>query len=46
MSDRDWSYVKQLARERGTTLKAAGVRRSQRLGYAIDSILAVTEEFS
>jgi hypothetical protein len=43
MTAADWAFVKRLAVTSRVTLRAAGVKRSQRLGYAIDSIIATAE---
>lgn len=43
MSADDYAYVKNLARERGVTLKDAGVKRDMTFGYAVDCVLAASE---
>ena len=43
MSADDWRYVTEMAKREHVTLREAGVKRTDRLGHAMDKILVVVD---
>ncbi len=43
MTENDWRYIKTMARDKGVTLRDAGVNKVMTLGRAMDCVLAAAE---